>query len=122
MHGLADHLIPPQGTVSYYTQLQATMGGESRTAEFARLFLFPGIDHGFRGTGPSPTGQLQALIEWVEAGRAPDHLVAESRDKAGNVARSRPVYPFPLVAKYKGTGSTDDIANFISEATATKRP
>jgi hypothetical protein len=31
----------------------------------------------------------------------------------GNVDRTRPVYPYPYVAKYIGTGSIDDAKNFI---------
>ena len=91
-------------------------GGAERAAEFARLFLVPGVDHGFRGTGPSPTGQMPALIAWVESGTAPDRLLAETRDKTGHVTRSRPLFPYPQSAHYKGSGSTDDAANFTSAA------
>jgi len=30
----------------------------------------------------------------------------------GKVDRTRPLCPYPRVARYKGTGSTDDAANF----------
>ncbi|MBI4622395.1 MAG: tannase/feruloyl esterase family alpha/beta hydrolase [Verrucomicrobia bacterium] len=116
LHGLADQLLPPQGTIAYYERVQRAMGGAARTAEFARLFLVPGVDHGFRGAGPSPTGLMTAIINWVEEGKAPDRLFAESRDEAGNVKRSRPLFPHPQFAKYAGHGSTDDAANFISTA------
>jgi len=112
VHGLADQLIPHEGSVDYYRRVQAAMGGASRTAEFARLFLVPGVDHGLRGAGATPVGQMDALLRWVEAGQAPDHLDAEKREAGGKVIRTRPVYPFPQYAKYKGTGSTDDAANF----------
>jgi feruloyl esterase len=116
LHGLADQLIPHPGTIAYYERVQRTMGGAERAAEFARLFLVPGVDHGFRGTGPSPTGQMPALIAWVESGTAPDRLLAETRDKTGHVTRSRPLFPYPQSAHYKGSGSTDDAANFTSAA------
>ena len=53
---------------------------------------------------------LDALLAWVEDGRAPETLTAVKRDQAGAVTRSRPLCQYPLVAKYKGSGSTDDAA------------
>ena len=117
-HGLADQLIPPQSTIEYYERVQQRMGGAEKTAEFARLFLVPGVDHGFRGAGPTPQGTQAALIRWVEEGKAPDRLLAEAKGKDGKVTRSRPLFPFPQFAKYSGTGNPDDAANFVA-ATAT---
>jgi feruloyl esterase len=113
-HGLADQLIPAEGTIDYYQRLQQQMGSAKKTAQFARLFLVPGVDHGFRGAGATPTGQMEALMRWVESGHAPDKLIAERRDSSGKVTRTRPLFPYPQVAKYKGSGSTDDAANFVS--------
>lgn len=119
-HGLADQQIPAQGTIDYYERVQRQMGGAQRTAEFARLFLLPGLNHGFRGAAPSPNpaASLSALIRWVEEGNAPDRIAAELRDSSGKVIRTRPVFPYPQVASYKGSGSTDDAANFVSRAPA----
>jgi feruloyl esterase len=111
---LADELIPAQGTIDYYKRVQQQMGGAEKTAQFARLFLAPGVDHGFRGAGPTPTGQMDAIVRWVEEGKAPDRLVAELRDKDGKIVRTRPLFPYPQAAKYKGNGGTDDAANFVS--------
>lgn len=111
-HGLADQLIPAAGTIQYYERVQKQMGGESATAKFARLFLAPGVDHGFRGPGATPTGVNEALIRWVEKGEAPEKLIAEKRDASGKVTRTRPLFPYPDVAKYKGSGSTDEERNF----------
>jgi hypothetical protein len=77
------------------------------------LFLTPGVAHCGGGAGPAPTGQLEALLAWVEDGKAPETLLATRRDQAGNVTRSRLLCQYPLVAIYKGTGSTDDAANFV---------
>lgn len=52
-----------------------------------------------------------ALVQWVERGQAPDRIIATGADSAGN-PRSRPIYPYPLRAKYDGTGSTNDADNF----------
>ncbi|MBI5768108.1 MAG: tannase/feruloyl esterase family alpha/beta hydrolase [Verrucomicrobia bacterium] len=113
-HGLADQLIPPQGSIEYYEKVQKRMGGADKAAEFARLFLVPGVDHGFRGAGPTPQGTQAALIRWVEEGKAPDRLPGEVKDKDGKVLRTRPLFPYPQFAKYSGTGSTDDAANFVA--------
>jgi Tannase and feruloyl esterase len=112
-HGWADQLITADGTIDYYKRVQQQMGGPQKTSELMRLFLAPGIAHCGGGAGPAPTGQLEALLAWVEDGKAPETLSATRRDQTGNVTRSRPLCQYPLVAKYKGTGSTDDAANFV---------
>jgi feruloyl esterase len=113
-HGTADQLIPAAGSIDYYKRVQQRMGGEKATAKFARLFLAPGVDHGFRGAGCTPVGINEAIIRWVEDGKAPDKLIAEKRDKNGKVIRTRPLFPYPQVAKYKGSGSTDEEKNFTN--------
>ena len=115
-HGWADQLITPEGTIDYYKRVQQQMGGAKKTAEFARLFLVPGIGHCGGGAGPAPYGQLDALLSWVEGSKAPETLPAARRDQAGAITRSRPLCQYPLVAKYKGTGSTDEAANFVCSA------
>ena len=114
-HGLADELIPAAGSIEYYKRVQQRMGGEKATAKFARLFLVPGVNHGFRGPGTTPVGFNEAIIRWVEEGKAPEKLLAEKRDARGKVTRTRPLFPYPQVAKYKGRGSTDDAANFVAK-------
>lgn len=111
-HGWADQLITAQGTIDYYKRVEQQMGGAKKTAEFARLFLAPGVGHCGGGAGPTPYGQLDMLLSWVEEGKAPSTLTAARRDQAGAITRSRPLCQYPLVAKYKGSGSTDDAANF----------
>jgi feruloyl esterase len=115
-HGLADQLITADGTIDYYKRVQQQMGGPEKTAEFVRLFLAPGVGHCGGGAGPTPTGQLEALLAWVEDGKAPATLTATRRDQTGALTRSRPLCQYPLVAKYKGSGSTDDAANFVCSA------
>jgi pimeloyl-ACP methyl ester carboxylesterase len=99
LHGLSDQLIPTQNSIYYYQRLQDRMGGAKGVSEFARLFLLPGLDHGFQGAGPKPVNQFESLIRWVEEKKAPDHLIAELRDKAGNLIRSRSYAPYSDISK-----------------------
>ncbi|HEX5110927.1 MAG TPA: tannase/feruloyl esterase family alpha/beta hydrolase [Vicinamibacterales bacterium] len=110
-HGWADQLISAEGTADYYTRVQQEMGGAKKTSEFMRLFMAPGVGHCGGGAGPAPTGTLEALLAWVEEGKAPETLPAVRRDQSATT-RTRPLCQYPQVAKYKGSGSTDDAANF----------
>lgn len=93
-HGLADHMIPPQGTIKYYDLMQETMGGAGATSKFARLFLFPGLDHSLNGPGAKPVDILGALMLWVEKGKAPKYLDAQVKDESGKVIRKKSVFPY----------------------------
>ena len=123
-HGWSDAAIPAPATVNYYQSVAAKMGD---TNPFLRLYLAPGMQHCSGGPGPDSFGQgtvphgdaqhdLEAALErWVEQGVAPDKIVA-SKVKAGAVVRTRPLCPYPQVAKWSGSGSTDDAANFTCAA------
>lgn len=93
-HGLADNMIPPQGSIKYYKNLQENMGGAKATSKFARLFLFPGLDHGFAGPGEKPVDVFDAIINWIEEGKAPEYIKAELKDDTGEVIRRKSIYPF----------------------------
>ncbi|WP_208026226.1 tannase/feruloyl esterase family alpha/beta hydrolase [Amycolatopsis acidicola] len=110
-HGWSDQHISPQNTLEYWDALRGTMGG-STVDRFARLYLFPGVAHCGGGEGPNTFDVLTPVMAWVESGRSPDKIVA-SNVTNGTVTRSRPVYPYPTVARYDGTGSVDDAANFV---------
>lgn len=94
LQGLSDNIIPPEGIINYFENMQNLMGGYKKTSKFARLFLFPGDDHGFAGPGGQPVGYLDALIKWVEDGKAPEYLIAESRDNSGVVMKTRTIFPY----------------------------
>jgi feruloyl esterase len=111
-HGWADQLITAEGSVDYYTRVQQRLGGAKKASDTVRLFMAPGVTHCAGGAGPQPTGLMEAMLAWVEDGKAPETLPAVRRDQTGTVTRSRPLCQYPLVAKYKGSGSTDDAANF----------
>ena len=110
-HGWADPAISPYGTIAYYHALTERMGGTDATQRFARLFMLPGVSHCGDGQGPDAIDALTPTLAWVENGVAPDRLIATKRQD-DTVVRTRPVYPYPTVARYDGSGSIDDAANF----------
>jgi tannase/feruloyl esterase len=74
--------------------------------------MVPGMNHCQGGPGTDTFNKMAAIEQWVETGKAPDSIVA-SHMTNGNVDRARPLCRYPQVAEYKGTGSTDEAANFI---------
>jgi feruloyl esterase len=87
-------------------------GGKSNVDKSYRLFMAPGMGHCSGGEGPNTFDMLTALERWVEGGIAPDQITASITRPTANLDRSRPLCPYPQVAVYKGTGSTDDASNF----------
>lgn len=113
--GWMDPVVPPQDTVAYYEGVTRAMGGLAATQSFYRLFMAPGMGHCAGGPGPNQFDAVAALEQWVEKGVAPDTLVA-SHSTGGKVDRTRPLCVYPKVARYKGTGSIDEAANFTCVA------
>jgi feruloyl esterase len=110
--GWADPLVPSQDLVNFYERIEQKMGGPEKTQQFARLFMVPGMGHCAGGVGPNRFDALAALEPWVEKGTAPERMIASK--VANNVTeRTRPLCPYPQIARWKGTGSTDDAANFV---------
>ena len=108
-YGWADQILQPLMGVKYYEAVTAKHG--KSTAEFARLFMVPGMSHCQGGVGPDQNDAVSAVIDWVEKGKAPDSIIASKVVKDA-VVRSRPLCPYPQVARYKGQGSIDEAANF----------
>jgi feruloyl esterase len=107
-HGWSDPHISPINTIAYHEAVERTMG-KARAAEFERLYLLPGVYHCGGGEGPSLVDLLTPVMDWVERGAVPDAVVARS---AGPAVRSRPVYPYPALAKYSGHGDPNDASNY----------
>jgi feruloyl esterase len=110
-HGWSDPQIAPLSSVRYYNTVLDTLGGAAKVSDSYRLFMVPGMAHCGGGEGTSTFDMLGAVEQWVEAKKAPDQILA-SRTRDGKVDRTRPLCPYPRLAKYKGTGSIDDAANF----------
>lgn len=123
---------PPEA-IDYYRIVERTMGGRAATQGFFRLFMIPGMDHCTGGAGAFAIDYLSYLEAWVERGAAPEKMIGAHIDnmswsdafsfpfpldpKTTPVAFTRPVFPYPAYAKYRGTGDPNDAANFISVGT-----
>lgn len=111
-HGWSDPQISPANATQYYESVRDLLGGRDAIHESYRLFMAPGMGHCAGGTGPNSFDMISVLEAWVENGQAPDSVLAVHRTD-GEVDRSRPLCPYPEVAIYDGSGSTDEAANFV---------
>ena len=125
-HGWNDPAISAWNSIAYYESVQKAMG-EAETGSFLRLYMAPGMEHCVGGPGPSSFGQLglvatngpkygvfDALAGWVEKGVPAETVIATKYAPQDNnkVMMTRPLCPYPAVARYKGAGDTNDAANF----------
>jgi feruloyl esterase len=112
-HGWNDTAISPGNAIDYYTSVQKRMGGKQD--DFIRLFMAPGMNHCGGGVGPSQVNWMAVLERWREGGDEPDRITAH-RVTNNRVDMTRPLCPYPQVAVYKGSGTTNDAANFVCRA------
>jgi feruloyl esterase len=114
-HGWNDTLIAPENSVNYYTSVADTLGGANKVNDYYRLFMVPGMAHCRGGDGTDRFDVISAMEQWVEKRKAPESIIA-SRYADDKPDRTRPLCPYPQVAAYKGSGSTDDAASFVCKA------
>jgi len=130
-HGWADPLIPSQSSINYFNALVANGGDDhgaqpvafkpgddarlAATQKYARLFMVPGMYHCSGGPGPNVFDALSPLVQWVEAGVAPETIVATKfvADTPPTVQMTRPLCVYPKVARYKGSGDSNAAASFV---------
>jgi hypothetical protein len=121
-HGVSDAIFSALDSVAWIEGLNDNHGGDAD--DFARLFLVPGMGHCSGGPATDQFDMLSALVAWVEQGEEPDQVIATARG-AGNAGgenaevpagwaadRSRPLCPYPLVARYSGSGDVESAASF----------
>lgn len=108
-HGMIDVSSPASEIVDYYLRMaQATRGYDA--ADFARVFLVPGLGHCGGGPGLGNFPALPALMDWVEKNQAPDRMIATGPTVPG---RSRPLCAWPRWPRYAGSGDINNAANFV---------
>ncbi|WP_260703670.1 tannase/feruloyl esterase family alpha/beta hydrolase [Edaphobacter flagellatus] len=129
-HGWNDPAIPATMSIHYYEGVTKTIGA-SKTESAMRLYLVPGMQHCAFGPGATEFGQgmgargdaehdiFTALEQWTEKGMAPGVLTAEKSAGEGAaraVVMSRPLCPYPQVAKYDGKGDVAKAGSFACVA------
>ena len=107
--GWSDSAITALGTIGYY---ESALAQDRSAADDVKLFMMPGVLHCNGGKGPSFVNFLEVIDQWVESGEAPRQITASySRDSDAS-SGSRPLCPYPEVARYSGSGDDRDAANF----------
>ena len=125
-HGAADPLVPAQNGIDYYESVQKR--DPAHTQSFFRAFLVPGLYHCAGGPGANGFGTssppssvdadhdiVSAIMRWVEDGVAPEKIIATKyvdNTPSKGVAFQRPLCPYPLAARYKGQGDSNDAGNW----------
>jgi feruloyl esterase len=110
-HGWADQQVAPGATIEFYESIRSLSPYPKRANDWVRLFMARGMADCVGGEGPDSFDSLSALERRVEQGQAPQQIIAAHRT-AGHVDRTRPLCPYPKVARYTGSGSLDEAANF----------
>ena len=108
--GFADPQVTSDNAIRYH-QMVLDKVGKSVKGKSIELFMVPGMYHCQGGPGTDTFDKMAAITQWVEQGKAPERIVA-SHLTNGKVDRTRPLCTFPKVAKWNGSGSTDDEASF----------
>ena len=126
-HGWDDSEVAPGASADYYETTTNTMGGPAATEKFFRLFMLPSTAHCRRGPGGDAVDWITYLENWVEKGAAPDAVIAHHLVKEQNYLglprlryplppdsfdRTRPVYLYPAIARYRGKGDTQQAASW----------
>jgi feruloyl esterase len=113
-HGWADQQVAPLNSITYFDAVVNSAGKDAAGKSIA-LYLVPGMGHCQGGAGTDTFDKVAAVEEWIRTGAAPTQIVASHRT-SGATDRTRPLCQYPQVAKYKGSGSTDDASNFVCAA------
>ena len=123
-HGVSDAIFSVDDTTAWYEGLRNANGGDA--SDFARLFRVPGMAHCAGGPSTDQFDMLTPLVNWVEKGQAPELVIASARG-AGNAtaanpdvpsywspSRSRPLCPYPRVARLKASATDLEAADSFS--------
>jgi len=134
--GWSDASVSPMTSIAYYKAVQQEMGPKA-AEQFVRLFMLPGTGHCGGGDGFSQIDTLTPLMAWVETKQPPQEIIAAKVADRDNGPRgglpggrgpdqqtplpvpeeaalaTRPIYPFPLIARYAGVGDPDAASSFV---------
>lgn len=125
--GWEDWGVTPSKVLMYYDAVRREMGGQEAADRFVRLFMVPGMSHCVGGPTPDTSEMLLQLVKWVERGQAPEAIVAQDQNPVTKAARRRPVFRYPMEARYMGPDPTKDPSgpdkaeNFVAAPPARQR-
>lgn len=109
-HGWNDESVSTFSTIQYFNKIKQTDPGVD---DYIKLYLIPGMQHCITtGTGPADVDWLAYLSDWVENGKVP-HKIVLSKAEDESVIMTRPVFPYPSIASYKGAGDPNDQNSYI---------
>jgi feruloyl esterase len=114
-HGWADQQVAPGASIEFYKSVVKLSPNPQNASNWIRLFMVPGMGHCSGGEGPDTFDKIGALERWVEQNIPPTRIIA-THQQGDHIDRTRPLCPYPQVARYKGNGSIDDAANFACVA------
>jgi feruloyl esterase len=114
--GGADPVFSANYHLKWYRRLVERNDGLERTQKFARLFVVPGMNHCGGGPSTSQFDAFAAVVNWVENGVAPESILATAPASTPWPGRTRPLCPYPAIARYKGTGDINVAASFECRA------
>jgi feruloyl esterase len=109
-HGVSDPVFSVNDTMAWWREVNERNGGAAE--QFVRLFPVPGMTHCGGGEATDQFDVLAPLMEWVEQGRSPERIVAAANPHAPWPQRTRPLCPYPAVARYNGNGDIENAASF----------
>jgi feruloyl esterase len=114
-HGWSDTQVTPLNSIDYFQKVVARFG-PGAVGTSIQLYMAPGMNHCNGGAGPDVFNKVAAMEQWMATGTAPEEIVA-SHFTNGAIDRTRPLCPLGRVAKWTGSGSSDDAWNFSCVAT-----
>ena len=119
-HGWSDTQVTPLNSIDYFQKVLSRFGPQAAGTSI-QLYMAPGMNHCNGGAGPDVFNKVAALEQWMATGTAPEPIVA-SHFTNGTIDRTRPLCTLGRVAKWTGSGSSDDAWNFSCVATDSPKP
>jgi hypothetical protein len=117
--GLGDPAVAPSFALDYYQRVVVALGGRNVTDEFILFYEMPGVAHVSGGPGADTYDALASVAAWVEEGVKPYNITASHSSSNGTVEFTRPLYPYPELAHYRGCGDKNLSSNWIPKTSST---
>ena len=115
-HGAEDPIASHRDTIRTWADVVSAAGTQTASAN-SRLYIAPGVGHCGGGDGADSADLLAAMMQWVEAGKAPGTLAASKRDPGTGKARfTRPLCQYPRWPRYDGKGDINQASSFACVA------